>query len=94
MSRKYAIAVQQIVQNDLSQNFPNHLTAGGGGKLPVPSMDPTRPQSDNPQATDPTIKYVDLSSAARPVPLHGSYNAELFKQLSPQMISVLKTMFR
>ena len=94
MSRKYAIAVQQIVQNDLSQNSPNHLTAGGAGKLPVPSMDPTRPQSDDPQATDPTIKYVDLSSAARPVPLHGSYNAELFKQLSPQMISVLKTMFR
>lgn len=93
-SRKYAIAVQQIVQNELSQNSPNNLTAGGTGKLPVPSMDPTRPQSDDPKATDPTIKYVDLSNAAVPVPVHGSYNAELFKQLSPQMISVLKARFR
>lgn len=93
-SRKYAIAVQQIIQNDLSQNAPNYLTAGGTGKLPVPSMDPTRPQSDDSKATDPTIKYVDLSNAAAPVPLHGSYNAELFKQLSPQMISVLKAKFQ
>jgi metallophosphoesterase (TIGR03768 family) len=93
-SRKYAIAVQQIVQNEVNQNYPNYLTAGGGGKLPVPSMDTTRPQSDDPKATDPTIKYVDLSNAPAPVPLHGSYNAELFKQLSPQMISVLKANFR
>lgn len=93
-SRKYAIAVQQIVQNSVSQNYPNYLTAGGTGKLPVPSMDPIRPQSDDPNVTDPTIKYVDLSNAAAPVPLHGSYNAELFKQLSPQMISVLKAKFR
>ena len=78
----------------MSQNSPNRLTAGGTGKLPVPSMDPTRPQSDAADATDPTIKYVDLSSAAAPVPEHGSYNAELFKQLSPQMISVLKAKFR
>ena len=92
-SRQYAIAVQQIVQNDLSRNYPNNLTAGGGGKLPVPSMDPTRPQSDDPKATDPTIKYVDLSKAPIPVPCHGSYNAELFKQLSPQMVSVLKAKF-
>jgi len=93
-SRKYAIAVQQIIQNDPSQNSVNHLTAGGTGKLPVPSMDPTRPQSDDPKATDPTIRYVDLSNAVAPVPLHGSYNAELFKQLSPQMISVLTAQFR
>jgi len=89
-SRKYAIAVQQIVRNDMQQNHPNHLTAGGTGRLPVPSMDPTRPQSDAPDTIDPTIKYVDLSNAAVPVPCHGSYNAELFKQLSPKMISVLK----
>ncbi|MEI7430137.1 MAG: TIGR03768 family metallophosphoesterase [Betaproteobacteria bacterium] len=93
-SRKYAIAVQQIVQNSVSQNYPNNLTAGGTGKLPVPSMDPTRPQSDDPKATDPTIKYVDLSNAPVPVPLHGSYNTELFVQLSPQMVSVLKEKFR
>jgi len=89
-SRKYAIAVQQIVQNEVSFNAPNNLTAGGTGKLPVPSMDPTRPQSDAPNATDPTIKYVDLSKTAKPVPVHGSYNAELFKQLSPKMVEVLK----
>ena len=92
-SRNYAIAVQQIIQNDVKQNYPNNLTAGGAGKLPVPSMDPTRPQSDDPKATDPTIKFVDLSHAPAPVPLHGSCNAELFKQLSPQMISVLKAKF-
>jgi hypothetical protein len=89
-SRKYAIAVQQIVQNDLHRNCLNNLTAGGAGKLPVPSMDSTRSQNDAPNTNDPTIKYVDLSNAAIPVPYHGSYNAELFKQLSPQMISVLK----
>jgi metallophosphoesterase (TIGR03768 family) len=89
-SRKHAIAVQQIVQNDLNQNCLNNLTAGGTGKLPVPSMDPTRPQSDAPNTNDPTIKYVDLNGAPVPVPCHGSYNAELFKQLTPQMISMLK----
>ena len=89
-SRKYAIAVQQIVQNDVNQNCPNNSTAGGTGKLPLPSMDPTRSQSDAPNTNDPTIKHVDLSNAAVPVPCHGSYNAELFKQLSPQMISTLK----
>ena len=28
-----------------------------------------------------------------PVPVNGSYNGELFKQLSPQMASILKAMF-
>lgn len=89
-SRQYAIATQQIIQNDLNQNHPNYLTAGGMGKLPVLSMDPTRQQSDDPKATDPTIKYVDLSQAPKPVPLHGSYNAELRVQLSPEMVGALK----
>jgi hypothetical protein len=31
--------------------------------------------------------------AERPVPVHGSYNAELRKQLSPKMISTLRSMF-
>jgi metallophosphoesterase (TIGR03768 family) len=92
-SRHYAIATQQIIQNDLNQNNPNYLTVGGTGKRPVLSMDPTRPQSDNPKATDPTIKYVDLSQAPKPVPLHGSYNAELRVQLSPAMIRALKSNF-
>lgn len=92
-SRNYAIAVQQIIQNNVRQNYPNYLTAGGTGTLPVPGMDPTRPQSDDPKATDPSIRFVDLSRAPAPVPLHGSCNAELFKQLSPQMISALKARF-
>ena len=92
-SRRYAIAAQQIVQNDMHANNPNNLTAGGAGKLPVPSMDPTRPQSDASDSIDPTIKHVDLSNAPVPVPYHGSYNAELFKQLSPTMVAALKTLF-
>lgn len=92
-SRKYAIATQQIIQNDIYQNYPNYLTAGGKGQLPVPSMDPTRAQSDDSRAIDPTIQCVDLSQAERPVPVHGSYNAELRKQLSPKMISTLRSMF-
>jgi len=92
-SRRYAIAAQQIVQNDMHANCPNYLTAGGAGKLPVPSMDPTRPQSDASDSIDPTIKHVDLSNAAVPVPYHGSYNAELFKQLSPTMVAALKRLF-
>ena len=92
-SRRYAIAAQQIVQNDMHANNPNYLTVGGNGKLPLPSMDPTRPQSDAPNSNDPTIKHVDLSDAAVPVPYHGSYNAELFKQLSPTMVAALKKLF-
>lgn len=91
--RKYAIPTQQIIQNDLNQNYPNYLTAGGAGKLPVLSMDPTRPQSDDPKAIDPTIQYVDLSQVEKPVPVHGSYNAELRAQLSLEMIRALKNAF-
>jgi hypothetical protein len=47
-SRKYAIATQQIIQNELKLNNPNFATAGGRGTLPIPSMDPTRAQSDDP----------------------------------------------
>lgn len=54
-SRKYAIATQQIIQNDLKSNSPNLATAGGRGTLPIPSMDPTRPQSDDLSAIDPSI---------------------------------------
>jgi len=89
-SRRYAIAAQQIVGNAKQVNVPNYATAGGKGTLPVPSMDPTRPQSDDPKATDPSIQFVDLSKADKPVPLHGSSNVELLKQLSPAMIEALK----
>jgi hypothetical protein len=86
-SRSYAIAVQQIVKNEITQNSPN-VASVAKGQIPVPSMDPTRPQDGK---VDPTIKYVDLSASG--VPYNGSYNAELFKQLSPQMVAVLKAKF-
>jgi metallophosphoesterase (TIGR03768 family) len=91
-SRQYAIATQQIIQSNLTQNNPNILKVAG--KIPVPTMDPTRPQGD-PTAghpfTDPTIQYVDLSGQG--VPYNASYNAELFKPLSPAMKSALQAQF-
>ena len=92
-SRKYAIATQQIVQTNVLRNNPNYLNYQGkaGGAL-LPSIDPTRAQ-DNSGTPDPTIKFVDLSNAPIPVPYNASYNAELFKQLSPQMVAALKAMF-
>jgi metallophosphoesterase (TIGR03768 family) len=89
-ARKYAIAVQQIVQNDMTRNNPNYRTANGEGVLPVPTMDPSRLQNNQ---TDPTIQFVDLSTAQPPVPYNASYNAELFKQLSPKMVAALRRLF-
>jgi metallophosphoesterase (TIGR03768 family) len=89
-SRKYAIAAQQIIHDDHRPNCPNFATAYGRGTLPVPSMDPTRPQSDDPAKVDPSIRFLDLSTAEKPVPYHGSCNVELLKHLSPTMVSVLK----
>jgi len=96
-SRNYAIAAQQIVQNDLTKNYPNYQTMYG---MDFGAMDPTRPQGGDPAVahsgdpyTDPTIKFVDLSAATPSVPYNASYNAELFKQLSPTMIDVLKARY-
>jgi len=83
-SRAYSIAAQQIVQTDVIPNTPNVRTAYG--VYPVDSMDPTRLQDDKP---DPSIVYGSVPD----VPYCASYNAELFKQPSPQMIAELKTMF-
>ena len=92
-SRKYAIAAQQIVQNNVQANNPNYLNYKGvAGGAVLPTIDPTRAQ-DNSGTPDPTIQFVDLSSAPVPVPYNGSYNAELFKQLSPQMIAALRAIF-
>ena len=99
-SRKYAIAAQQIVKNVLILNNPNCSTVND---IPVPSMDTTRLQSGNlsksdPHCdpdpllkTDPTIQFVDLSKQG--VPYNASYNAELFKQLSPEMAGILKAQY-
>ena len=83
-SRSYAIAAQQIVQTDHRRNVTNAAEEYG---IPVESMDPTRPQNGNP---DPTIIYGSPSG----VPYCASYNAELFKQLSPTMVNALKALFR
>ncbi|MBS1229312.1 MAG: Twin-arginine translocation pathway signal [Proteobacteria bacterium] len=92
-SRKYAIATQQIVQNNVQLSNPNYANLKGVATgLALPTMDPTRVQ-DNSGTPDPTIQFVDLSNAPIPVPYNGSYNAELFKQLSPAMINALKAMF-
>ncbi len=103
-SRKYAVAAQQIIQTNLTQNNANYaFQPGVDPPLPLPTMDPSRPQgTPDPTAnppltfTDPTIRFVDLSKLPAPakgVPYNASYNAKLFKQLSPAMISALKAKF-
>lgn len=88
-SRKHAIATQQIAQNIRTGNAPNNASYPGTS-IPLPSMDPSRNQDGT---TDPTIQFTDLSGAPVPVPYNASYNAELFKQLSPEMIAVLQGLF-
>ena len=84
MSRKCAIAEHQILQSDLHGNAPNvaSLTLPGT-TLTVDSMDPTRPQDGR---TDPSIEYGQVEGVA----YCASYNAELFKQLTPAMAEVLR----
>lgn len=84
MARHMAIAAQQIVHTDQRPNAPNIKLAYE--KIPVSSMDPSRAQDGT---TDPSIKYGDVSG----VPYCGSYNAELFKPLSPVMVDILKRAF-
>ena len=85
-SRKNAIAAQQIVHTNLTLNSYNFATFRGN---PIAPTDPTRPQSGEiadegvGAETDPSIKYVDLTSQG--IPYNASYNARLFKQLSPTM---------
>ena len=83
-SRAYAIAAQQIVQGNKLLNCEN--VAKAYGVIPVDTMDPTRPQDGTP---DPTIIYGSVVG----VPYCASYNAELFKQLSPTMVSALQAQF-
>jgi len=83
-SRSYAIATQQIVQNNLIPNSQNLLKAYS--VIPVDTMDPTRAQDGT---VDPTIEYGSVTGVA----CCASYNAELFKQLTPTMQAVLKAQF-
>ena len=93
MSRKYAVAVQQIVRNDLQASAPNPVTMNG---VPLPTMDPSRLQAgdaanskDPALVPDPSIVFTPVKD----VPYTGSYNAELFKPLSAEMVAVLKAKF-
>ena len=96
-SRYYSIATQQIIQTDLHVNNPNYQTMYG---ITVETMDPTRRQAP-PNVVDPAIPnsgdpYKDptiIYGSVPGVPYCASYNAELFKQLSPTMISALKNQF-
>ncbi|MFO1414791.1 MAG: TIGR03768 family metallophosphoesterase [Burkholderiales bacterium] len=97
-SRRYAIATQQIVQKNVNLNVPNVLTTSMGcGTVSVPSMDPSRVQTDakGPAQLDASIQFTDMTTPSfdRPVPVNGSYNGRLYKQLSPRMVAVLKAKF-
>jgi hypothetical protein len=83
-ARRMAIAAQQIIQNDMRPNASNVERAFG--KIPVSSMDPTRSQNNT---VDASIRYGELAG----VPYCASYNAELFKPLSPAMVQILKQRF-
>lgn len=101
-SRRYSIATQQILRTNLTINTPN---AQKFGKFPLQSMDPSRAQNGEP---DPTIKWVraegygpfpalqdgQYGAAAHAADVYPSYNAELFKQLSPAMVRALRKRFR
>jgi metallophosphoesterase (TIGR03768 family) len=100
-SRKYAIAAFQIVQSDLRLNNPNGAIISAAVPIPLPSMDPTRLQAGTQLPpgntnTDPTIRYVDLSNLPASeisVPYNASYNATLYKQLSPAMKAYMQALF-
>ena len=90
ISRKYAIATQQIVQNDMLPNFPN--ITENALLTDLPSMDPSRDQDGQ---LDPTIlPATDLSLAEVPVQYHASDNARLYNTLTANMITVLTDKYR
>ncbi len=87
-SRYYSIATQQIIQTNLNLNNRNVIAVpfGVAPPTPVETMDPSRPQDGS---MDPSIEYGSVPG----VPYCASYNAELFKQLSPTMIGELQAKF-
>lgn len=83
-SRQYAIAEHQICKSDLRNYAKNPSSISVNGRtFKVDSVDPTRAQDGS---SDPSIHYGDVEG----VPYCASYNAELFKQLTPKMIEVMK----
>ncbi len=107
-SRKYAIATQQIVQQNLTVNSVNldqiilpTATPDTYITVTLPSMDPSRPEpaqgTPDPNATPPTT-FTDptikyVDMAPYGVPYNASYNAQLFKQLSPTMKAQMQALF-
>ncbi len=93
-SRRNAIATQQIVHTNLTSGSANYETFLGN---PIPPTDPTRNPQVGEQTTvtsgipDPSIQFVDLTSHG--IPYNASYNARLFKQLSPTMKAHMQTLF-
>lgn len=93
-SRKCAIATQQIIHTPLTANPINYAELSPG--VPLPTMDPTRIPQNGVQTSgtgspDPSIQYLDLTSKG--IPYNASYNARLFKQLSPAMKAKMQTLF-
>ncbi len=82
-SRAYSIAAQQIVQTNVMPNARNLQSLYGQN---LETMDPTRPQDNS---FDLSIQYASVPN----VPYCASYNAELFKQLTPGMINALKAKY-
>jgi metallophosphoesterase (TIGR03768 family) len=92
-SRKNAIAAQQIVHTPLTANPANYKTFM---RNPIPPTDPTRIQNGEQSTgvggvTDPSIQFLDLTSQG--IPYNASYNARLFKQLSPAMKAKMQALF-
>ena len=94
-----------LIPNNVNQSMMNKgLTPSPGDWVSIGTMDPTRAQMplscypprsptaegcDPASFTDPSIKY----GAIYGVPYVASYNAELYKQLSPAMVSHLRTRY-
>jgi hypothetical protein len=76
-SRKYAVAAQQIVNTNLIYQADNT------------SNYLVDPDTQNKTSVDGVVQ---MDPSIRPMPT-GSYNAELFKQLSPAMKTKMQSMF-
>lgn len=83
------------------QTLCDAAVAATSAAVPLPAMDPSRPQgaiqfaspacSNEASYQDPSIKYLDLTSQG--IPYNASYNARLYKPLSPTMKAHLQTLF-
>ncbi len=99
------IVQNDLVQNNVNRSMINKAPFDAPpAYAPIPTMDPTRPQMPAgcyvpaPQADlrcipalfqDPSIQIGSVPG----VPYVASYNAELFKQLSPGMVSYLRARY-